>query len=98
MNTRTVFLTACAFAVVIASGPVHAAWTKDANVALSTCQEPECEREELRAQLGNHNLPRASQLARQITLELVGREHRLPSVRLAATGLRPLRLSPASST
>ena len=74
MIKRTIFLSVCACAVVLASGPADAVWTKDPSGVLSSDESPGCAREQIRARLENHDLPAASQLAREITLEIIGRE------------------------
>ena len=96
MTKNTVLMCVCACAVVLACGPANAAWTKDATGLSSACESPSSQREELRAQLESHNLPAASQLAREITLEIIGREGGWPAASATASGLRSTQLPMAA--
>ncbi len=88
MTKRTVLMSVCACAAVLACGPANAAWTSDATGLSDACESPGSERAELRAQLESHYLPAASQLAREITLEIIGREGGWPAASGAASSLR----------
>ena len=89
MTKRTVLMSVCACAAVLAGGPANAAWPEDSREFLSAGESPSSERAELRAQLEHYNLPSASQLAREITLEIIGCEGARPAASGAASDLRP---------
>ncbi len=89
MIKRTIFLPVCACAVVLASGPANAVWTKDPSGVLSTNESVGAAREQIRARMENHCLPAASRLAREITLEIVGREADRRAASATESELRP---------